>query len=124
MSAAGHVGQQDGDETPGQTASAPAALVPVASILAAVTPAVAVEAFDSGESAEPALVRAQAAAQAKRVHEANGIRADVLIASPDHPAALALPGVIAATSGNLERGVALLRSAMQPDTPISVRSVI
>ena len=66
----------------------------------------------SGETAEQALARAQAAAQAKRLHEANGICADVLAASPDHPAALALQGIIAGMSGNPDAAVVLLRKAI------------
>ena len=67
----------------------------------------------SGESPEQALVRAQAAAQAKRLNEAAGICADVLATVPEHPAALALQGIIAAMTGDPERGVALLRQAIQ-----------
>ena len=67
----------------------------------------------SGETAEQALARAQAAAQAKRLHEANGICADVLAASPDHPAALALQGIIAGMSGNPDGAVVLLRRAIE-----------
>jgi Tfp pilus assembly protein PilF len=66
----------------------------------------------SGETAEQALARAQAAAQAKRLNEANGICADVLAASPDHPAALALQGIIAGMSGNPDAAVVLLRRAI------------
>jgi Tfp pilus assembly protein PilF len=65
-----------------------------------------------GETPEQALGRAQAAAQAKRLHEASGICADVLAASPDHPAALALQGIVAAMAGDPEKGVALLRRAI------------
>jgi tetratricopeptide (TPR) repeat protein len=67
----------------------------------------------NGETVEQALARAQAAAQAKRLNEASGICADVLAASPDHPAALALQGIVAAMSGDPDRGVALLRRAIQ-----------
>ena len=66
-----------------------------------------------GESADAALARAQAAAQAKRLNEAAGICADVLAASPDYPAALALQGIIAAMAGEPEKGVALLQRANQ-----------
>ena len=65
------------------------------------------------ETPEQALARAQTAAQAKRLHEAAGICADVLAASPDHPAALALQGIIAAMAGDPEKGVVLLRRAIQ-----------
>jgi Flp pilus assembly protein TadD len=67
----------------------------------------------NGETPEQALARAQAAAQAKRLQEANGICADVLAASPDHPAALALQGIVAAMAGDPERGIVLLRRAIQ-----------
>src|SRR6201996_1749206 len=66
-----------------------------------------------GETVEQALGRAQAAAQAKRNHEASGICADVLAAVPDHPAALALQGIVAAMVGDPERGIVLLRKAIQ-----------
>ncbi len=65
------------------------------------------------ETPEQALARAQAAAQGKRLHEAAGICSDVLATSPDHPAALALQGIIAAMAGDPERGVVLLRRAIQ-----------
>src|ERR1700692_697136 len=67
----------------------------------------------NGETVEQALARAQAAAQAKRLNEASGICADVLAASPDQPAALALQGIVAAMAGDPERGVTLLRRAIQ-----------
>ena len=66
-----------------------------------------------GETSEQALGRAQAAAQAKRLHEASGICADVLAVSPDHPAALALQGIVAAMAGDPDKGVILLRRAIQ-----------
>jgi Tfp pilus assembly protein PilF len=65
------------------------------------------------ETAEQALARAQAATQAKRFGEAQGICQDVLATSPDHPSALALQGVIAAHTGNPERAVELLERALQ-----------
>lgn len=71
------------------------------------------EVMIGGESIDQILTRAQGAAQAKRLNEANGICADVLAAAPDHPAALALQGIIAAMAGDPERGVALLRRAVQ-----------
>ncbi|MGE0222075.1 MAG: tetratricopeptide repeat protein [Acetobacteraceae bacterium] len=64
------------------------------------------------ETPEQALTRAQAAAQAKRLNEARGICEDVLAASPEHPAAMALLGIIAAMTGELERGIDLLRRAI------------
>ncbi len=66
-----------------------------------------------GETPEQALARAQAAAQAKRLNEAAGICNDVLNASPDHPAGLALLGIIRAMAGNPEEGVTLLQRAVQ-----------
>ncbi len=66
-----------------------------------------------GETFEQALVRAQAAAQAKRFNEASGICNDVLAASPDHPAALALLGIIAAMGNDPDRGVELLKRAIE-----------
>ncbi|MFO1026243.1 MAG: glycosyltransferase family 9 protein [Acetobacteraceae bacterium] len=65
-----------------------------------------------GETAEQALSRAQTAAQAKRLNEAAGICSDVLAAVPDHPAALALQGIVAAMAGDPEKGVELLRKAI------------
>jgi Tfp pilus assembly protein PilF len=64
-----------------------------------------------GETPEQALTRAQAAAQAKRFHEAGGICSDVLAANPDHPGALALLGIVAALQNDPERGVELLERA-------------
>jgi Tfp pilus assembly protein PilF len=66
----------------------------------------------AGETSEQALLRAQAAAQGKRLHEASGICADVLAASPDHPAAIALQGIVAAMSGDPEQAIVLLRRAI------------
>jgi len=65
-----------------------------------------------GETIEQALNRAQAAAQAKRFNEAHGICADVLAASPEQPTALALQGMVAALSGNPERGIEQLKRAI------------
>jgi tetratricopeptide (TPR) repeat protein len=62
---------------------------------------------------EQALARAQVAAQAKRLNEAAGICADVLAAVPDQPAALALQGIVSAMVGDPEKGVVLLRRAIQ-----------
>src|SRR3984885_9664841 len=67
----------------------------------------------NGETVEQALARAQDAAQAKRLNEGSGICSDVLAAAPDHPAALALQGIVAAMAGDPDRGVALLRRAIQ-----------
>ena len=73
----------------------------------------------NGETVEQALARAQAAAQAKRLHEASGICADVLAAMPEQPAAMALQGIIAAMAGDPERGIAQLRQAikLRPGNP-------
>lgn len=65
------------------------------------------------ETPEQALSRAQAAAQAKRFGEAGGICNDVLQASPDHPAALALLGVIAAQTNQPERAIELMELAIK-----------
>jgi hypothetical protein len=64
------------------------------------------------ETPDQALVRAQVAAQARRFGEASGICNDVLAASPDNAAALALLGTIAAHSNDPERGIALLERAV------------
>ena len=64
------------------------------------------------ETVEQALARAQAATQAKRFGEADGICRDVLATSPDHASALALQGVIAAHTGNPERAIELLERAL------------
>jgi cytochrome c-type biogenesis protein CcmH/NrfG len=66
-----------------------------------------------GETVEQALARAQAAAQAKRLNEAKGICADVLATAPDHPAALAMQGILGAMQGDTENGIVLLRRAIQ-----------
>ncbi|MSP00398.1 MAG: glycosyltransferase family 41 protein [Acetobacteraceae bacterium] len=64
------------------------------------------------ETPDQALTRAQAAAQAKRLNEAEGICQDVLAANADHPAALALMGIVAAMKNEMDRGVELLRKAI------------
>ena len=81
--------------------------------------AVAATPMINGETLEQALSRAQAAAQAKRLNEANGICADVLAAAPDQPAALALQGLVAAMANDPEKGIVLLRRAiqLQPGNP-------
>jgi tetratricopeptide (TPR) repeat protein len=66
-----------------------------------------------GETPEQALARAQSAAQARRFGEATGICNDVLAVMPDHPAALALLGMIASMTNDPERGVSLLQRAIQ-----------
>ena len=65
-----------------------------------------------GETPEQALARAQTAAQAKRLNEASGICTDVLTAFPEHPAGLALLGIISSMANDPERGVALLKRAV------------
>jgi Tfp pilus assembly protein PilF len=65
------------------------------------------------ETPDQALARAQAAAQAKRWGEAGGICNDVLATSPEHPAALALLGVVAAHTGQPERAIGLLERAVK-----------
>jgi len=76
-------------------------------------PPIVTQAGVGGETIDQALNRAQVAAHAKRLHEANGICTDVLVASPDHPSALALQGIIAALAGDPERALILLRRAIQ-----------
>ncbi|MEJ0020098.1 MAG: tetratricopeptide repeat-containing glycosyltransferase family protein [Acetobacteraceae bacterium] len=66
----------------------------------------------TGETPEQALARAQAAAQARRFGEAEGICNDVLATTPEHAPALALMGMIAAHTANPERGIALLERAV------------
>jgi hypothetical protein len=61
---------------------------------------------------QQALARAQAAAQAKRFGEANGICTDLLATQPDLAPALALSGMVAAHSGDVERAVQLLERAV------------
>ena len=65
-----------------------------------------------GETPEQTLARAQTAAQGKRLSEANGICEDVLAAHPDHPAALALMGIVSAMRNRPDEGVALLQKAV------------
>ncbi|MBV9247665.1 MAG: glycosyltransferase family protein [Acetobacteraceae bacterium] len=67
---------------------------------------------EAGETPEQALMRAQAAARAKRFGEAAGICHDVLAAAPDYPPAVALLGKIAAMTGQPERGITLLKRAI------------
>jgi Flp pilus assembly protein TadD len=80
---------------------------------AAPNPSTAPNPCAATETVEQALARAQAAAQAKRLNEANGICADVLATNPDQPAALALQGIVAAMAGDPDRGIVLLRRAIQ-----------
>ena len=89
-----------GQTTPGQPAAQPAAQ-------------------PAGETPDQALARAQAAAQAKRLSEASGICEDVLAATPDYPAALALLGIVMAMKNDLDRGVELMRKAisLRPGIP-------
>jgi len=70
------------------------------------------QATQTAETPDQALTRAQVAAQAKRLHEAMGICNDVLATSPDHPAAIALLGIVSAMAGDPERGIVLLRRAI------------
>jgi Flp pilus assembly protein TadD len=65
-----------------------------------------------GETAEQALTRAQTAAQAKRLNEAAGICDDVLATFPEHPAGLALLGIVRSMQNDHERGIALLERAV------------
>ena len=66
-----------------------------------------------GETVEQALLRAQTAAQTKRLGEAAGICDDVLTAIPEQPVALALRGIVAALAGDPEQGIIRLRRAIQ-----------
>jgi hypothetical protein len=61
---------------------------------------------------EQALARAQAAAQAKRFGEASGICNDLLATQPDLAPALALSGMVAAHSGDIDRAIGLLERAV------------
>jgi Glycosyltransferase family 9 (heptosyltransferase) len=61
---------------------------------------------------EQALARAQAAAQAKRFGESSGICSDLLATQPDLAPALALSGMVAAHSGDIERAIGLLERAV------------
>jgi Tfp pilus assembly protein PilF len=69
-------------------------------------------AASGAETSEQALARAQVAAQAKRFNEAAGICNDVLATSPDHAAALALLGMVAAHTNDPERGITMLERAV------------
>ncbi|MEI7711655.1 MAG: glycosyltransferase family 9 protein [Rhodospirillales bacterium] len=80
----------------------------------AAAPAAAPEpTLPGGETAEQALTRAQAAAQAKRLNEAAGICNDVLAAFPEHPAGLALLGIVRAMQNDQEGGIAHLKRAVE-----------
>jgi len=65
-----------------------------------------------GETPDQALLRAQAAAQAKRFGEAMGICNDVLGANANYPPALALLGILSGMTNDPERGIALLEQAI------------
>ncbi|MDR3536242.1 MAG: tetratricopeptide repeat protein [Acetobacteraceae bacterium] len=91
---------------PGNVPVTPQVVAPHASAQPAAT-------ATGGETPEQALARAQAAAQAKRFGEASGICNDVLAQVPDHPAALALQGIVAALTNDPDRGVGLLQRAIQ-----------
>lgn len=64
------------------------------------------------ESLEQALIRAQAAAKAKRVGEAGGICRDVLRLAPDNAEATALLGIIHAQQGDVDVAIGLLEAAI------------
>lgn len=101
-----------GQGTAAQAVSPPGATEPV-NPAPSVPGQAAPRANAGGEPVEQALARAQTAAQAKRLHEAAGICADILETSPNQPAALALQGIIAAMAGDPEKGVVLLRQAIR-----------
>ncbi len=73
----------------------------------------------AAETADQALARAQAAAQAKRFGEAAGICNDVLATAPDNAPALALLGMIAAHTNDPERGISLLERAVTLRTGVA-----
>jgi Tfp pilus assembly protein PilF len=73
----------------------------------------------AAETADQALARAQAAAQAKRFGEAAGICDDVLATAPDNAPALALLGMIAAHTNDPERGISLLERAVTLRTGVA-----
>ena len=80
----------------------------------AAAPAAAPEpTLPGGETADQALTRAQTAAQAKRLNESAGICDDVLATFPEHPAGLALLGIVRAMQNDHERGIALLQRAVE-----------
>ena len=68
---------------------------------------------------EQALTRAQAAAQAKRFGEANGICSDLLATQPDLAPALALSGMVAAHSGDVEHAIQLLERAVSRQSGVA-----
>jgi hypothetical protein len=61
---------------------------------------------------EQTLACAQAAAQAKRFGEAAGICNDILATRPDLAPALALLGMVAAHTGEIDRVISLLERAV------------
>jgi Tfp pilus assembly protein PilF len=73
----------------------------------------------AAETADQALARAQAAAQAKRFGEAAGICNDVLATAPDNAPALALLGMIAAHTNDPDRGISLLERAVTLRTGVA-----
>lgn len=73
----------------------------------------------AAETADQALTRAQAAAQAKRFGEATGICNDVLVTAPDNAPALALLGMIAAHTNDPDRGISLLERAVTLRTGVA-----
>ena len=70
-------------------------------------------------SVEQALIRAQAAAQAKRFGEATGICNDLLATQSDLAPALALSGMVAAHSGDVERAIQLLERAVAQQSGVA-----
>lgn len=67
----------------------------------------------AAKAIEQALTRAQSAAQAKRFGEASGICNDILATQPDFAPALALLGMVAAHTGEIDRAVDLLERAVR-----------
>jgi Flp pilus assembly protein TadD len=97
---------------PAQNAAPPAPQPPQAQTKAPAQAPGQPPAASGAETPEQALGRAQAAAQAKRLSEAQGICEDVLTTTPDHPAALALLGIVASMKGDTDKGVEHLRKAI------------
>ncbi len=66
----------------------------------------------TAETPEQALARAVQAGTAGRPSEARGICQDVLVAHPEHPAALALLGSLAGRAGQMDEAISLLERAV------------
>ena len=73
----------------------------------------------AAETVEQVLARARSAAQARRWNEAVGICDDLLLTSPELPAALALLGTVRAQRGEVEEAIALLERAIAKDPGVA-----